>query len=203
MAFLMRQMMAGNSHVALVVVKAVTASTVSGAPPTVDVQPMVAMVDQTGTASAHGVVNAVPTFRYQSGTWAFVLDPQVDDIGVVVCADRDISSAMASQAPANPGSFRRFDWSDALYFGGFARVAPDNYVKADADGITIQVKAGKILTINADTLNIAASDGSSDAQVNLTGTLTASVDVVSDGTSGHTHKHSGVTVGSGDTGAPV
>ena len=124
LSFMIRQTMAQASHVALVLVKGVTANSVSGAPPTVNVQPMVHQVDQTGTATPHGVIYTVPTFRFQSGKSAFICNPKVGDIGIVVCADRDISSAIANQAPANPGSFARFDWADSLYMGGFGSVDP-------------------------------------------------------------------------------
>ena len=101
-SFLIRQMMAGYSHVALVLVTNVTASDTDGAPPTVDVQPMVAMVDQTGTAQDHGTIYKIPVFRPQAGNSAFICDPRKDDIGFVVCADRDISSAFANQAAGEP-----------------------------------------------------------------------------------------------------
>lgn len=204
-AFLIRQMMAGYSHVALVLVIDVTASDTDGAPPTVDVQPMVAMVDQTGTAQDHGTIYKIPVFRPQAGNSAFICDPRKDDIGFVVCADRDISSAFANQAPANPGSFRRFDWADALYVGGVATVAPTTWVEVNDDtGVTIQVASGNTLTINADTVNIADSSGSGSATVSLTGSLTATVDVVA-GTGSISlteHVHGGVQSGPDDTGPP-
>jgi hypothetical protein len=204
LANLIRQMAAGDAHVALVLVQAVTPNSVTGAPPLVNVQPMVAQVDQKGNATPHGIVNNIPTMRIQAGKSAFICNPKVGDIGAVICADRDISSAIANQAPSNPGSFRRFDWSNGMYVGGFGSVDPTTYVEVDDDtGVTIQVAAGNPLTINADTINIAASDGSSNAAVNLTGTLTTSVDVVADSVSGHSHVHSGVTTGSGDTGPPT
>lgn len=203
-SFMIRQMLADASHVALVVVKKVTANQTDGAPPLVDVQPMVHQIDQLGTAQPHGIISNIPTFRPQSGMSAFICDPKVGDIGAVICADRDISSAVKNQAPANPGSFRRFDWSDAMYLGGFGSIDPTTYVKVDDDeGVTIQVAAGNPLTINADTINIAASDGSSDADMELTGTLTASTDVVADSISLHDHVHGGVQSGPDDTDPPT
>lgn len=204
LAFMICQAMAEASHVALVVVKGVTANTTDGAPPLVNVQPMVHQVDQTGTALPHGVIHNIPTWRAQSGASAFICDPKEGDIGAVICSDRDISSALANQAPSNPGSFRRFDWSDALYIGGFGSVDPTTFVQVDDDtGVTVQVAARNPFTINADSIVIAASDGASEANVTLTGTLSASVDVVAGGVSGHGHVHGGVTTGGGDTGPPV
>lgn len=201
--FMIRQAMADATHVALVIVKAVVANKTMGAPPLVNVQPMVHQIDQLGTATPHGIVNNIPTFRAQSGMSAFICDPKVGDIGVVLCADRDIKSAIANQAPANPGSFRRFDWSDSMYIGGFASIDPTTYVKVDDDkGVTIQVKRGNPLTINADTINIAASDGSSHTDIKITGSATASVDLVANSISLHDHVHGGVQSGSSDTDPP-
>jgi hypothetical protein len=145
LTFMMRQMMAGNSHVALVLVKAVTASQTAGAPPKVDVQPMVAQVDQTGTATPHGIIRGIPCARLQAGATAIVIDPQVGDIGVMVCADRDITSALANQAPANPGSFRRFDWADGMYLFGVASVVPTSCaIAVNASGVTISGDNGNL-----------------------------------------------------------
>lgn len=209
LTFMIRQAMAEASHVALVVVKKVTANQTDGAPPLVDVQPMVHQIDQIGTAQPHATITNIPTFRVQAGNSAFICDPKVGDIGAVIVADRDSKSAIKNQAPANPGSFRRFDWSDSMYLGGFGSIDPTTFVKLDDDdGITIQVAAGNPLTINADTINIADSSGSGDTSIMITGdaeasgTITGDTDVVGNGVSLHDHTHSGVTTGSGDTGPP-
>ena len=135
-SFLVRQTAAQNVHVTVATVKAVTPSQTSGAPPTVDVQPLVAMVDQVGTAIPHGVISGLPTMRLQGGPNGVIIDPQVGDIGIVVFADRDISSALANQGPSNPGSFRKFDWADGIYIGGIGRIDPSQSI-AFLGGIAI------------------------------------------------------------------
>lgn len=166
LTFMMRQMMAGNAHVAMVLVKAVTASQTAGAPPTVDVQPMVAQVDQTGTATPHGIIRNVPVSRLQAGATAIVIDPQVGDIGVAVCADRDISSAIANQAPSNPGSFRRFDWADAIYLFGIASTAPTMCsIAVNASGVTISGDNGNLYV----TGNLGSANGVTGMFTTLTG----------------------------------
>lgn len=173
LAFMVRQMMAGASHVAVVVVKGVTANSVSGAPPLVNVQPMVAMVDQTGTATPHGVIYNIPTMRFQAGVSAFICNPKVGDIGAVICADRDISSAIANQAPANPGSYRRFDWADALYVCSIASVAATTSIEVDdTDGVTITTPqnvtvnaASGSVTINAAAVSLGGTGGPAVARI--------------------------------------
>ncbi len=55
--------------------------------------------------------------------------PAKDDIAsLAIFADHDISSVVATQAQANPGSRRRFSPSDALYVGGFLNQNPTQYI---------------------------------------------------------------------------
>ncbi len=64
------------------------------APGTVDVMPLVKMVAADGATIQHGTIHGVPYMRTQGGANAVILDPQVDDVGVVVFASRDISMIM-------------------------------------------------------------------------------------------------------------
>ncbi len=73
--------------------------------------------------------------------------------------------------------------------GGAAVKCPVVY-----NGITI-LSPGTI-TIHAPTVAVQGD-------LTVTGTVVAQGDVTGDGTSLHTHKHSGVTTGSGNTGNPV
>src|ERR1043166_3790476 len=109
---------------------------------TVDVQPLVNQVDGIGNKTEHGIVLGIPVFRLQAGSFAIILDPQVDDLGFVVCADRDISAVKANKAISNPGSKRRFSLADGVYFGGMLNAAPDQYIKFSSDGVTIADKFG-------------------------------------------------------------
>lgn len=137
LAFLVQAMMNGMATATLVKVKGVTNS--GGVSPVgyVDIQPMVNLVDGIGTAVPHGTVYKCPYQRIQGGANAIIMDPEVGDIGVAVFADRDISSATANKAPANPGSSRRFDMADGLYFGGFLNAVPTQYVQFSPAGIKI------------------------------------------------------------------
>jgi hypothetical protein len=108
-----------------------------GAPPTVDVVPMINMIDGIGNSSPHGTVYGLPVFRLQAGTLAFVVDPVVGDIGDVVFASRDISLLKQSGAQSNPGSRRQFDWADGIYFGSILGKTPTVYIQLTANGINI------------------------------------------------------------------
>ena len=98
----------------------------------------------------------MPYHRPQNGTNGIIMDPKAGDIGVIVCASRDISSVKANKGDASaPGSFRRHDLADALYVGTvIAKDAPEQYVQFTDDGLTLLTP--KILTIKCDTMVINA-----------------------------------------------
>lgn len=98
-------------------------------PTTVDVQPMIDMVDPQGNRTPHGVIYGVPAARHHAGGNAIIIDPVVGDVGMMHVADRDASSLFAnggSQSP--PGSGRRHDLADGFYHGGLYTIAPTNSI---------------------------------------------------------------------------
>jgi hypothetical protein len=114
---------------------------------TVDVKVLVNLVTGAGTAINHGVISARPFFRLQGGSNAIICDPAVGDIGVVVFGSRDLTAVIAAKGQANPGSNRRFAWSDAIYYGGVLNQTPTQYIKFVTDGINI---VSPSVTVSAD-----------------------------------------------------
>jgi hypothetical protein len=153
--FLIHQVLSEVSTAKLVQIKAVTNN--GGVSPVgfVDVLPLVNQLDGERNAVPHGIVHNVPYFRLQGGTNAVILDPQVDDIGLCVFSDRDISAVKNTRAPANPGSFRRFDMADGLYIGGYLNGVPSQYVQFSPAGISV-VSPTKV-TLQAPLVEIDAS----------------------------------------------
>jgi len=99
-------------------VKVVAVHAGSGSPPsigTVDVQPLVQTVDNSGKLWSLGVTYGAAFNRVQSGSVALILDPAVNDIGLATVCDRDISGVLASGALSGPGSSRTHDISDLVY----------------------------------------------------------------------------------------
>ncbi len=136
--FVFQQLMAGNWTATLVQVVAVTNTGLVAPVGFCDVNPMVHQIDGDGTnVTPHGVIRDVPYFRYQGGANAIILDPEVGDRGIMICASRDISAVKASRTPNVPGSFRQFDPADGLYIGGFLNAVPTQYVRFSADGIEL------------------------------------------------------------------
>ena len=157
-----------------------------------DVQPAVNQLDGYGNAIAHGTVYHLSYFRYQGGNGAFISDPVVGDMGVVLVCDRDISSVKSTGKIANPGSRRKFDLADGLFFGCPVAGAPKQWFAFLAKGFNCTDAYGNTMIGTADGVVINGA------------TITLAGDVITK--AGHDldeHVHSGVTAGSDDTGKPV
>jgi hypothetical protein len=157
MVSVIRAITAGQASGALVKVLAVHGGGV-GAPPSVDVQPMVNQIDGFGQQTPHGKISGLPCFRLQGGGGAVILDPVVGDIGVAVICDRDISTVKATGKISGPGSYRQNDWADGCYFGSFLGGTPTNYVAITPSGINI---------VTTGTITISATNATLDASGNL------------------------------------
>jgi hypothetical protein len=123
---------------------------------TVTVQPLVNMVDGQGTATPHGTFQNIPYLRISGGKNAVICDPAVNDIGVMVVSDRDISSVKNAQQPSPPGSERRADLADGIYLGTIiSQEAPTQYVQFTATGINIVDVNGNKIQLTATGINIS------------------------------------------------
>lgn len=172
-AFAVEQMMARLSTMKPVKVIAVHAG--EGTPPgpmTVDVQPLVQQIDGNRNAVPHGTVYGIPVARQQGGKWTIICDPAVEDVGYVVCSDRDMSKVKATAAEAPPGSLRKFSISDGVYAGAILTKPTDAYLWLKDDG-TFKLKDASGLVLE--------SDGSGGAKItgdlSVSGTIKATGDV--------------------------
>jgi hypothetical protein len=136
--FLITQLLAQAQTVTLV--KVVSCTNAGGLSPigTVNVQPCVNQVDSAGNPQPHTTIFNLPYFRLGSaGGNGIILDPVVGDIGLCVFASRDLTKVIETEAPANPGSARQYDYSDGLYVGLMLGAAPTQYIQFNSGGITI------------------------------------------------------------------
>ena len=211
-SFVVSQILAGSRTVMLVQVLSVTNT--GGVSPigTVNVQPLVQQVNGVGEATPHGTVYNLPYMRIQGGTNAVILDPEVGDIGIICIADRDSSAALAAQGQATPGSGRKGSPSDGFYMMSVSGKTPTRYVQFTSSGITVNDPStvtiiapntkiqGELEVTGAVTLDSTLQvDG---AQTNNS-TIVATGNITGQGTSLHTHVHSGVQTGGGTSGPPV
>jgi hypothetical protein len=119
-----------------VVVKAVNLDG-DGNVTSVDVQPMVSQLDGAGNAVPHGTIHGLPVMRWQGGSCGVIIDPAVGDNGTAAFAHVDISSVKKTRKVANPGSRRKFDWSDGVYLGGILNDAPTQSIRISGSGVEI------------------------------------------------------------------
>ena len=201
----------------------------------VDVTPLVNQLDAAGNPTPHVTIFNVPYFRLQGGKNAIIIDPEKGDIGVAVFASRDITKVKATKDQANPGSFRQYSFSDALYLGGMLNAVPTQYVEFSTAGIrihsptqikldapdillqadTVEINAGTSTTVTTPTFTVnghavingvttlnGAVGQTGGGAAAFSGSMAVAGDVTAQGTSVHTHTHSGVQPGGGNTGGP-
>lgn len=121
----------------------------------VDVTVLVAQVGGDGTTVPGVSVPNVPYFRLQGGANAVIIDPQPGDIGMAAFSSRDISAVKNARAAAPPGSARRYDPSDAMYFGGFLNGAPTQYIQFTEGGIIVHSPTA--VTVTAPSVAVTAT----------------------------------------------
>lgn len=144
-----------RSHAILVKVQKVTNTPGElKKPGRVDVLPLVNQTDGQGQATEHTTVYDLCYFRPQGGKNAILLDPEVGDIGLAVICDRDISSVKAAEDKANPGSGRRGNMADGIFFGVPLGPIPDQYVRFFKEGIQVHDRNGNDVLMNADGIKI-------------------------------------------------
>lgn len=180
-AYLVRAMM-GELNVAIPV-RVTKVMPGNGSVGYVQALPLVNDMDAQGNAVDVAVIPQLPYFRLQGGKVAIITDPVIGDIGIAVFCQKDVSNVVAGTTePVQAGSFRKFSMSDGYYIGGFLNQAPETFLQLNQDGTAILTANGGV-TINGDVV--------------INGELTAKGIVYS------THKHKGVSTGSGKTDVPV
>lgn len=178
----------------------------------IDVQPLVQQTDGAGNVMALPVLYGLPYLRWQGGANAVILDPAVDDIGLVCFADRDVSAVIKNLKQSPPGSIRRFNLADGFYVGATLNAEPTQYVQFNDQGIT--VLSPTFVTVKAPNMKLdgiveVTGDVTLDKTLHVKGaqtndsTITAQGEVEGNGVKLSTHLTSGVTSGGSNSGPPV
>lgn len=218
-SFLIAQALSLIAGSTLVQVVACTKNDQVGPIGTVDVQPLVNMLDGAGKAQAHGVLYKLTYCRVQGGRDAVICDPVKGDIGVAVFASRDISSVKKNQKRSNPGTLRQNSYSDGMYlFTAITPEAPLQWVRfvrnddgtpkgieiVDVNGNKIEMLDTGVKLTDLNDQVIEMKEGS----IAMTTDLLSVTGAVKAGFGGadevglQTHTHKGVTTGSGHSGTP-
>lgn len=132
---------------------------VRGQPPNlvVDVLPLVTKRDRSGAMIRNSTIYDLPVFRLQRGDSAIIMNPVVDDIGLIAVSDRDTSLVRANLKESLPGSDRKHSKSDAHYLGGILNQEPTQYIEF-TDG-SINITSPNPVNITCSKANVTAPDG--------------------------------------------
>ncbi len=131
-----------------------------GPAPTADVQILIDQQDGQGNATPHAVVYGIQCPRNMSGSMAIINDPVVGDMGYMHVADRDISSFLAANGQASPGSKRRHSLADGVFIRGHdAKANPKQYIQARSDGVTINDVNGHQVMTDANGVYVIPAKG--------------------------------------------
>lgn len=169
LSFIIAQALSKISTMKIVQVKAVDT-----AAKTVNVQPMVNQLDGQNNATPHGTIFGIPYAVWQYGTNAVLADPAVDDIGLMIVSDRDISAVKATKAIAPPGSNRQMNVADGVYLGGILNGDPEQWVKFTDAGMEWHDKNGNVLTSSS-----AGWEFTGPVKFNQAATFMGTIDVTS------------------------
>lgn len=114
----------------------------------VDVQPLVQQQATNGVVIDQAPIYRLPYLRLQGGKSALIMDPVVDDLGVAVFAERDITTAIATKAEGPAPTNRAYDAGDGLYLGGFLNGDPTQWLRFfPTDGAELKAP---LLTLDAE-----------------------------------------------------
>lgn len=172
----------------------------------VDVKPLVQQLTVSGQPVSQGIITNLPYCRIQGGANAFIVDPEVGDIGIAVFASRDISGVKNAKRESPPASRRTFSLNDGFYIGGILNKAPTQWVYINPDG-EVHIKALKKIILDAPLIefdgNMTQTAGKGNTATFRGGINNIGGDIVSNGISLEHHKHPGVSRGSSRTDEPV
>ncbi|WP_277966732.1 phage baseplate assembly protein [Pantoea trifolii] len=216
--FMFRAMLNKNAFIQIVRVDKVKYIS-DDEPPLVNLTPLVLGFSGEGTPIENSQVFNIPVWRLQRGSSALIMDPVVDDIGLMLCCDRDTSRVRETKKEDMPGSSRTHNEADGVYLGGMLNASPMQYVRFADDGIsivsplvvtvespTVEINASTSVTLNSSNIvlngPVSQGAGSYAGDFNFKGNITAEGEVTGKGIKLSDHVHNGVQTGSGNTGKP-
>lgn len=138
----------------------------------VDVQALVQQQATNGVVIDNVPIYRLPYLRLQGGKSALIIDPVVDDLGVAMFAQRDITTAIATRTEGPAPTHRAYDAGDGLYLGGFLNQDATQWLRFfPTDGAELKTP---LLTIDAEvrtTGNVKVGTGISTTATDSTGSV--------------------------------
>lgn len=171
---------------------------------TVDVKPTI-MKKYNGQNIERAKICNVP-FQFPRGGDAYITLPiKVDDEGLLIFAQRDISNWKQLGGIQPLKSNRLLNYNDCVFIPGIS--SQPRKVTYDSNNISI-VKDSGVITItnneiNAPDYTIKCKNIEASGTITAIGIIKSLADVIANTISLLTHKHSGVTSGGSNTGEPL
>ena len=128
----------------------------------VDIFPIIKGVDGNGNELEQLPIFRIPYFQYVGGSNKIIITPEVNDYGLCITSDRDITNFKINRKETKPATLRMFDARDSLYLGGFLNKKQiknlieinNNGIKVKTDGTMTIEATGEIDIISDSSLNI-------------------------------------------------
>lgn len=167
------------------------------------VQPLIKMITTSGELVSRANVASVPVFQFSGGGFVLNFPLNAGDYGWLKATDRDMSLFIQSFKESEPNTFRKHSFEDSVFFPDIMRgyTIPsedlENAVWQNYSGsVRISLWPNKI-KMTAPLIELETTT------LDVLGTITAGVDVITNGISLKDHRHSGVQTGGGNTGTPI
>lgn len=104
-----------------------------------DVIPLIKGVDGDGNELEQAPLFRLPYFQYRGGVNQITVTPAVNDCGLAIASDRDITDFKLFRKETKPATLRMFDARDSLYVGGFLNNSEiKNFIEINDDGIRVK-----------------------------------------------------------------
>lgn len=128
----------------------------------VDIFPIIKGVDANGNELEQVPIFRIPYFQYVGGSNKIIITPEVNDYGLCVTSDRDITNFKINRKETKPATLRMFDARDSFYVGGFLNEKQiKNLIEINNDGVKVKTDgtmtieaAGEIDIISDSSLNV-------------------------------------------------
>lgn len=128
----------------------------------VDIFPIIKGVDANGNELEQVPIFRIPYFQYVGGSNKIIITPEVNDYGLCITSDRDITNFKINRKETKPATLRMFDARDSFYVGGFLNEKQiknlieinNNGIKVKTDGTMTIEATGEIDIISDSSLNV-------------------------------------------------
>lgn len=147
----------------------------------VEVQPLIMVLDTNLQQVQRGQLSKIPVFQLGGGGVLISFNLKPGNLGFIKANDRDISNFIQSYGEAKPNTFRKNNFSDAVFYP--AVMTGFTIADEDAENFVIQNLTGSVrLSFFTDYIKITAPQGLVvDGPITTSGSLTAEGPLIANG----------------------